>query len=488
MGSTRGALLAALIVLVAVVTSAVAGSPDPSASAPGATTSAAIAGRPNIVLILTDDMRTDELRYMPKTRRLLVDQGVRFTHAISPHPLCCPARAELSSGQYGQNNGVRHNDGPFGGFKALLDPDQNIGRWLQASGYRTSYHGKYLNGYEHSRPLRAPQGWTIWDAQLSGIYTYERGRFFNGDRVRHQYVTQTMLQRTGAAFEQFAKGSAPFFTVVNYVAPHVTLAPPHLPVSQPKYAGLYRHLRPPVFSSPAFNERRVGDLPKSLRRPLVSRAHTAELFRARLRSLRSVDDAVAATVHRLDRLGELDNTYIVFTSDNGYALGEHRLKGKNHLIDEVLDVPLVVRGPGFARGTTDDTPVTLVDLSATFADWGDATPGQRVDGISLERLRHHARRLRDTILVQTGDRVRDSTPGWAFRGVSTDRYLFGYRAGTPRKGILFDRRTDPYALHNRFWDRDYRRIRTILTHRTAVLSRCSGGECNRVFGPLPPVH
>ena len=479
-------MVAAVIVLVAVVTSAFAGTRGLSAS-PTAK-DAVGGGRPNIVLILTDDMRTDELRYMPKTQRLLVDQGVRFTHAISPHPLCCPARAELASGQYGQNNGVRHNDGPWGGFRALLEPDQNIGRWLHATGYQTSYHGKYLNGYEHARPLRAPQGWTIWDAQLSGIYTYVRGRFFDGDRVRHQYVTRTMEERSGDAIRRFADRRAPFFTVINHVAPHVTLEPPHLPVAQEKYADLYRDLRPPFFDSPSFNEPRVGDLPRSLRFPKVSRARTAELFRARIRSLRSVDDAVAQTVRRLDRLGELDNTYLVFTSDNGYALGEHRLKGKNYLVDEVLDVPLVIRGPGFTPGTTDDTPVTLVDLVATFVDWGDAVPGQRIDGISIERLRAHERRLRDTILVQTGDRQRDSTPGWAFRGVTTDRYLFGYRAGAPRKGVLFDRRTDPYALRNRFWDRDYRRIRKILTHRTAVLSRCSGGDCNRVFGALPPVH
>ncbi|MEZ0579367.1 sulfatase [Nocardioides sp. MH1] len=485
MRSTRGAVVAAVIVLVAVVTSAFASTRGPS---PSLAKDSAAARRPNIVLILTDDMRTDELQYMPKTQRLLVDQGVSFTHALSPHPLCCPARAELSSGQYGQNNGVRHNDGPFGGFKALLQPDQNIGRWLKAAGYRTSYHGKYLNGYEHARPLRAPEGWTIWDAQLSGIYTYERGRFFNGDRVRHQYVTRTMEQRSDDAFEQFARSNRPFFTVINHVAPHVTLQAPHLPVAQQKYADLYSDLRPPVFDSPAFNERRVGDLPRSMRKPRVGRAWTAKLFRARLRALRSVDDAVAHTVRELDRLGELDNTYLVFTSDNGFALGEHRLKGKNYLVDQVLDVPLVIRGPGYHPGTVDDTPVTLVDLVATFADWGDALPGQRVDGISLERMRAHDRRLRDTILVQTGDRMRDSTPGWAYRGVTTDRYLFGYRAGQPRKGILFDRRTDPDALHNRFWDRDYRRVRKALTHRTAVLSRCKGGGCNRVFGPLPPVR
>ncbi|WP_322936896.1 sulfatase family protein [Nocardioides bizhenqiangii] len=483
MSGTRGAFVAVLLATVAVLTSAPAVVRDPSSSAP---TEMNRAGRPNVVVILTDDMRADELRFLPKTRRLLVNQGVRFSNAISPHPMCCPARAELVTGQYGQNNGVRHNTGRWGGAKRLRNPDNNIGRWLQAAGYRTSYHGKFLNGYERLRPRQKPAGWTLWDAQMGGIYSYRWGRFFNGDRVRNEYVTDTMTERTDDAFRMFAVGRAPFFTVINHVAPHVALTRPYLPRWQRKYDDAYRGVRPTSFGAPSFNEQRIGDLPRGLRMPKVSRARVAALFHARVRSLRSVDDAVAATVARLDRLGELANTYIVFTSDNGYALGEHRLSSKNFLFDEVLDVPLVVRGPGFAPGTVDQTPVSLVDLVASIVDWAGATPGRRLDGVSIDRLRDDDRRpARDTILVQTGDRRPDDTPGWDYRGVTTTRYLFGHRAGKPGTGILFDRRRDPYALHNRFWDRDYRAIRRALTHRTRVLSRCAGSGCNRVFGRLP---
>ena len=472
-----------MLVLVAMLTSALAVADDPSASAP---TDLAAPGRPNVVIILTDDMRADELRFLPKTRRLLVAKGVRFSNAISPHPMCCPARAELVTGQYGQNNGVRHNTGRWGGAKRLRDPDDNVGRWLQAAGYRTSYHGKYLNGYERQRPRHEPAGWTVWDAQMGGIYSYRWARFFNGDRVRHEYVTETMTERSNDAFRRFADRQAPFFTVINHVAPHVTLSRPFLPRWQHKYDDAYRGVRPPSFGAPSFNEQRIGDLPRGLRMQKVGRARMAALFHARVRSLRSVDDAVAATVRELKRLGELDNTYVVFTSDNGYALGEHRLSSKNYLFDEILDVPLVIRGPGFAPGTVDDVPVTLVDLVATVVDWAGATPGRRLDGLSIERLRDDDReQARDTILVQTGDQVADDTPGWDYRGVTTSRYLFGYRAGKPGTGLLFDRQRDPYALRNRFWDRDYRAIRRELTHRTKVLSRCAGAGCNRVFGRLP---
>lgn len=476
--------MAVMLVLVAGLTSGLTGARDPSSSTPPEMVNRA--GKPNVVVILTDDMRADELRYLPKTRRLLVRNGVRFSNAISPHPMCCPARAELVTGQYGQNNGVRHNTGRWGGAKRLRDVDNNIGRWLQAAGYRTSYHGKFLNGYERLRPRHEPTGWTVWDAQMAGIYSYRWARFFNGDRVRHEYVTRTMTERSGEAIRRFAGHRAPFFTVINHVGPHVTPYRPFLPRWQPRYDDAYRHVRPPVFDKPSFNEQRIGDLPRGLRKPKVGRHRMEALFHARVRSLRSVDDAVAATVAQLKRLGELDNTYIVFTSDNGYALGEHRLSSKNYLFDEVLEVPLVVRGPGFARGTVDETPVSLVDLVATIVDWAGATPGHRLDGVSIERLRDQDRGpARDTILVQTGDQVADDTPGWDYRGVTTSRYLFGYRAGKRGTGILFDRKRDPYALRNRFWDRDYRAVRLALTHRTNVLARCSGAGCNRVFGRLP---
>ncbi len=487
MGRTRGVVIAATLVVVAVVTSALAGARVPSSSAPGdAVEAAAAPRRPNVVLILTDDMRRDELRYLPKTRRLLVNQGVTFTNAISPHPMCCPARAELVSGQYAQSNGVRNNNGRWGGAKRLRHMDVNVGRWLQAAGYRTSYHGKFLNGYERLRPRHEPAGWTFWDAQMSGIYSYHRARFFNGDRVHNQYVTRTMTERTNDTFDRFADGAAPFFTIINHVAPHVTINRPWVPDWEKKYDGTYRHARPPSFDSPAFNEKRVADLPRDLRGPMVRPARMATLFRARIRSLRSVDDAVAATVAKLDRLGELDHTYLVFTSDNGYGLGEHRLKSKNYLFDEVLGVPLVIRGPGFERGTVDDTPVTLLDLVASFVDWSGATPGHPIDGLSIDRLRDDGRpAARDTILVQTGDGIADATPGWRYRGVTTSRYLFAYRAGHTGIGILFDRERDPDALRNLFRDPGYRAVRRALTHRTKVLSHCAGAGCNRLFGPLP---
>lgn len=457
------------------------GAPTPVA----ATDRIAPADQPNIVLILTDDMRTDELRFMPHVRRLLVAKGARFTHAISPHPMCCPARSTLFTGQYGQSHGVRHNTGPWGGDQRLVRRDENIGAWLRRAGYRTSFHGKFLNGYEKHRWV--PNGWTTWDAQVGGIYAYWNAQFVDGDRYSDRYISTVMTERSGRALRDFHESGAPFFTWINHVAPHGTVAPPMIPLFQPKYARTYAKLKSPALTDPAFNEERIGDLPPAYQRPKVSRDRIVRLTRARARALRSTDLAVAATVRQLRDLGELSNTFIVFVSDNGHGLGEHRLDGKNLLVDQALDVPLIIRGPGIEAGLKVRHPVSLVDLPATILDWTGAHSRRPVDGLSLAPLLAGEPTLpRDTLLVQTGDAVRDSTPGWSFRGVTTTRYLYGHRAGDPTVGVLFDRVTDPHALVNRFRAAAYTRVRRVLRDRTVELAVCSGtAACNRDFGPVP---
>ena len=224
-------------------------------------------------------------------------------------------------------------------------------------------------------------------------------------------------------------------------------------------------------------------------RPICSARHPdrplVDLARARARALRSVDDAVARTIARLRETGELRHTYVVFASDNGYQIGEHRLSGKNLPFDESFDVPLVIRGPGIPAGKRINEPVTLVDLAATFLDWAGGVPaGRPLDGLSLREIGD--RHPRDTLLVQIGDSADDSTDGWKYRGVTTRRYLFAVHAGDPAVGILFDRQRDPHATVNQFNRRAYAKIRGELLQRTRELVACSGrDECNQEFGPLP---
>jgi arylsulfatase A-like enzyme len=315
---------------------------------------------PNVVMVLTDDMRADDLRYLPHVGNLLVDRGMTFRQMQSPHPLCCPARAEILTGQYAQNNGVHHNSGPYGGWQAF-DPSSTIATWAQDAGYRTALHGKHLNHFEEGAP--ADPGWTNFDILMEPATDYANFDFFGGTSYRDDYVTTRLDQRTVSDLERWA-GRTPYMVMANHVAPHVWM-----PRSArgdgdgdrggrpPKVARVHKRalaaLQPRSFRAPSFNEADMSDKEMIVRkrRPLSRRAMTT-LNLARIRSLLSVDDAVKHLVSTLRRTGELDSTYIVFTSDNGYALGEHRYTGKDRLSDEILDVPLVIRGPGVPAGTT----------------------------------------------------------------------------------------------------------------------------------------
>ncbi len=440
--------------------------------------------RPNVVFVLTDDMRDDDLEHLPITRRLLAEQGMEFTDAISPHPLCCPARAQLATGQYAQNNGVQHNRGVHGGFQAL-DPTRETSSWFRDAGYRTAFVGKFLNGYGPGDDR--PAGWSRWDALTRGVYDYVDFTM-TGDgtpqRYTDDYVTHVIEDHTNRAVRDFAAAGDPFVVYAWHLAPHYRITSQGgrgLPPADPRDRGLFADERPASFDDPAFNEDDVTDQPAYLRNLApASRADIVAENRARLQSLQAVDRAVGSLVRTLAAEGVLDDTYIVFSSDNGYSLGEHRFVGKDVLTDEALQIPLLVRGPGVAPGAVSDLPASLVDLPATFAGLTGVLPGWLVDGTSLApALRGEPQLFRDTTLIQTG---RTLGNGWSHRGVRTERYLFGTDGVD---GFLYDRQEDPDELVNLYDDPRYAPVRAALELRRAELVTCAGWTCNQVFGPLP---
>lgn len=440
--------------------------------------------RPNLVFVLTDDMRDDDLAAMPITRRLLADEGMEFTDAISPHPLCCPARAQLATGQYAQNNGVQHNRGVQGGFQAL-DPTREASSWFRDSGYRTGFVGKFLNGYG-PHDVR-PSGWTSWDALTRGVYDYVNFSM-TGDgapqRYTDSYITSVIEDHANRDVREFARSGDPFVVYAWHLAPHYRITPEGgrgLPPAMPQDRGRYRDARPTSFDSPSFDEADVSDQPQYLRHLAPADADEVRAENsARLESLQAVDRAVGSLVQTLDDEGVLDDTYIVFSSDNGYSLGEHRYVGKDVLTDEALQVPLLVRGPGIAPGTTSDLPVTLVDLPATFADLTGVSPRWQVDGTSLaDTLLGGEQAFRDTTLIQTGRTLGD---GWSHRGVRTDRYLYGTDGVD---AFLYDHQDDPDEMVNLVDDPAYAGVREALEMRRSELVDCAGWTCNQVFGPVP---
>ncbi len=462
-----------------------AASPTPAADAP------------NVVVFLTDDMRKDDLDYLPNVRRLLAKEGMTFTEAQSPHPLCCPARAELMTGQYAQNNGVHHNSGKYGGWQAF-DPSSTIATWANDAGYASALHGKHLNHFDRSAP--ADDGWTNFDILLEPATDYKHFTFYGGDSFTNDYVTTRIDERTVADIDTWG-GKRPFMIFANHVAPHIWFPASakgdgdgnrggRVPPAAPAYAKALPGLTPKAFKAPSFNEADMSDKESTVRsRAKLSPKELRKLNLARIRSLLSVDDAVAHTVAALERTGELDNTYIVFTSDNGYALGEHRYTGKDRLFDEILDVPLVIRGPGIPAGTRSTRAVTTVDLTVTLTQLMGLRPTLRTDGMSfVDTLRDPKKRgQRDTMLIQTGAKDPSARfPGWAYRGVLTRRYSYGRRINNaPNDGFLYDRHKDRYELRNVLSSKRYQGVRRELERRYRALANCAGSNCNRDFGPLP---
>ena len=455
---------------------------------------------PNIVLITTDDQTVTDLAKMPITRRLLKEQGVTFS-GISPHPLCCPARAEILTGQFAQNNGVLGNVGSQGGYQAL-DTCSTVATWLRDAGYQTAFMGKFLNGYQGASINDPAPGWDEWHPGV-GIYNYNHFTVNHNGRPQtyDTYQTDYFAGLGARTIRTFAKDRRPFFLWQSFLAPHRSCRPvapgedcwsPPVPAS--RHASRFPTELPPAFDDPSYNEADVSDKPAWVRKhPLISseaRSELVRLYRMRLRALQAVDEGVRRLVRALADTGRLDNTLIIFTSDNGFLFGEHRLEGKDKLYEPALDVPFIMRGPGIPHGTTARNVAATVDIAPTIVAAARAAPTLSMDGRNLLPLVTGGTRGRDTLLIQSGAQFADPDAlAWRWRGVRTHRYTFAIHTQT-RERELYDRKHDPAQEYNVASDPRYEETRRELGRRLTVLKTCSGTACRQHFGmppaPVPP--
>ncbi len=355
------------------------------------------AGAPNIVFVLTDDqdLHMDSLAVMPRLKAFVADQGTALGDFYLSYPLCCPSRSTILRGQYVHSHQVYSNLPPVGGYEKWLPlglESSTVGTWLQQGGYRTVYIGKYLNGYPLPvDPLHVPDGWTEWYSPAGGnpygSYNYVMNE--NGQAVPHgsapeDHVTDVIAGHAEAAIRRAVDDPRPFFLHVAPYAPHAPADP------APRHAALFPDAQVPRV--PSFNEADVSDKPRRIQAlaPLTAREISAldADYRKRLRSLQAVDEMIERLVTVLAETGELENTYFVFTSDNGFHMGHHRLPaGKSTAYEEDIHVPFIVRGPGVPAGRTVGGYLAgNVDLAPTVADWAGVTPPGYVEGRSLAPL------------------------------------------------------------------------------------------------------
>lgn len=376
--------------------------------------------RPNIIFILTDDLDTEYpggswLDHFPRLRSLLADQGTTFSNFFVSLALCCPSRTSILRGQYAHNTQIFTNMAPGGGFQKAHDlglEDSTMATWLHDAGYRTILLGKYLNGYPGNLGKEyVPPGWDEWYSGQRNQYqqfNYELNE--NGTIVKYGNAPEDYLQDVlrGKATDFIrraatTKDAEPFFMWMPTYSPHGPATP------APRHADAFPGVRAP--RPPTFNEPDVSGHAQWVRnRALLTNGQIAQLdalYRKRLQSMLGVEDTVQDLIETLHATGQLDNTYLFFSSDNGFHLGQHRLNsGKNTAFEEDLRVPLLVRGPGVPAGRVLEHLTLNIDFAPTFAELAGVPVPDFVDGRSLvPLLGHHpppAEQWRQAFLLEHG--------------------------------------------------------------------------------------
>jgi N-acetylglucosamine-6-sulfatase len=450
--------------------------------------------RSNVVVLMTDDQTLRSMRAMPRTRALLGDAGATFANSFVNNPRCCPSRATFLTGQYSHNHGVLTNGPPIGGWGRLQGTSNWLPTWLQQAGYRTAHVGKFLNNYGRVDPHEVPAGWDEWYATVDpttyryyGYTVNENGALqrYGGDEDPQWYSTDFIARRSADIVERLSPSTQPFLLSVAFLAPH-TGSPrePADPLSigtpavAPRHRGAFSAARLPQPAS--FDEADVSDKPASQRRPRLRPRVVADigaLYRQRLESLMAVDEGVEQIVQALRDAGELERTLIVFTSDNGYLAGEHRLPhGKAQIYEPAIRVPLLLRGPGVPHGVRPSQLVSNADLAPTILDVADAAAGRPQDGRSLLPL------ASDPGLGRARPLLIEVARGAAMRttAIRTPRWLYAEHASGATE--LYDLGNDPHELNSLHAVPNLAGLRATLALRLEALRSCSGVDCRRVSG------
>jgi N-acetylglucosamine-6-sulfatase len=574
LAAARLALAASLLILLASLCFAVgqesADAAPAGAKAEGRNTLLPAGQKPNFVLIQTDDQTLDQLyaeytppggapiQAMPNTLASIAAKGMTFNRYYDSYPLCCPSRVTTLTGRYAHNHNVRGNvppNGGYTGFSFRQANNHNVATWLQGAGYRTIHLGKFLNGYgdepfDDGRTV--PPGWNAWHSILKAdTHHYFYGYTLNdngqldgpfGDSGSWEtreygerddfgcptaplnekpclYLTDVM---TRIAWEELigTPPGQPFYLQVDYTAPHGDFRRPAGPEPATRHYDSFAGAPYPHDRSEGFNEGNVNDKPRFIREASYlspTETHTYRVYYQKaLESLRAVDESVLGILNTLGSMGQLRNTYVIFTSDNGFFYGEHRLTGGKFLAYEpATHLPLLIRGPGIKPASSTGELAGNIDLAPTILELAGAAADKSIDGRSLvPYLLDPALRTRRPLLFESFVETNDveaqgneplgtSRPGTRARRaagpseagasiVAPPKDYVGIRLG-PWKYIewpsgekeLYDITKDPYELNNKARDKNFYPIRGFLHRELTRLIECVGKRCQTPAEKIP---
>jgi N-acetylglucosamine-6-sulfatase len=461
-----------------------------------ATSAQTVPAEPNFVFIITDDMRKDDLtrEYMPNTHDLIASQGMTFDNAYVPLASCCPTRASVLRGQYVHNHQVWYSilfgpNGGWEGWRSQGHESDNLATRLRSGGYRTGLFGKYFNGYKSTGA--PPPGWSDFFAKNkgSGYFNYsvnDNGVTKSYGSAPANYFTDVLSTESQQFIQQSVKRDKPFFLYVAPNAPHEPSTP------APRHVNSFNGEPAPHLDS--YNEVDVSDKPPWISSlPTISSTEEAAIqarHEKRVESLQAVDEMVEALVKKLSDTGQLRNTYIVFTSDNGWQHGEHRIVMlKERPYEESSHMPLLIRGPVVHADSTADSLVTFPDFMPTFLELGGIAIPDYVDGTSLVPLLNGTVNdndavtddWRNAILLEGHAPSSPERDYFAIRTAAGLKYI-EYRSGFEE---FYDLASDPYEMNS-----NPSSAPAALVDRLQRLKTCAADTCRAIerekSGTTPP--
>lgn len=428
---------------------------------------AAANGRPNVLVIMTDDQRADgTMEVMPQTRQWFETGGTRFSQFFATTPLCCPSRASVFSGRYTHNHGVFTND-----LAAAMDQRYTIQAYLKVVGYRTGIFGKYLNAWNL---LQNPPSFDDFAIGSSGYLPFrvnENGVVKNVNQYATSYIRDNAVRFIEQSENQDA---TPWLLHLHPTAPHAPFTPDTL----------YQNASVSPFSpTPANFETDKRDKPPHVQAESVDTATVEEERAGQLRTLMSVDDMVQTVFQTLEATGETSNTLAIFMSDNGFMWGEHGMRAKSDPYDPSVRVPMYMRWPGHVlANATDSRMAANIDIAPTIAAAvGGLAPQVPMDGRSLL----DPMQLRTRLLTEhEGERSEQEGPGhgWAALRTPTSHYIEYYDAADHQRIThreYYDLVADPFELENLLADGNAANDppTAALSAQLSADRDCSGSGC-----------